>query len=156
MTPRERELPQLRGGHYLTDRGFETVVIFQDGIELPQFAAFTLLRGEGCIERPRRYYRRYVDSAVCRERSGFILEDPPGGAKLDAPAYDMINCAHPAHFESTLGQRGDCERDCSTSLFSVGPVIRIISLRSSVRDRCGAAPGLRGLRLRAPHVWCLM
>ena len=37
-------LPQLDGRLYLTDGGIETTLIFHQGIELPDFAAFDLLR----------------------------------------------------------------------------------------------------------------
>ena len=37
-------LPQLEGGLFLTDGGIETTLIFHEGLELPDFAAFHLLR----------------------------------------------------------------------------------------------------------------
>ena len=40
-------LPQLDGKLFLTDGGIETTLIFLEGLELPHFAAFDLLR-EGC------------------------------------------------------------------------------------------------------------
>ena len=43
--PRKR-LPQLDGGLFLTDGGIETDLIFNDGMELPHFAAFDLLKTE--------------------------------------------------------------------------------------------------------------
>jgi homocysteine S-methyltransferase len=99
MTPREPALPQLQGGRYLTDGGIETVLIFHDRIELPEFAAFTLLRRDGGFEQLRRYYRRYLDLTVRQERFGFILESPTWrasqswGARLgfDAAAMRQIN-----------------------------------------------------------------
>lgn len=36
-------LPQLGNGLFLSDGGLETTLIFHDGIELPDFAAFLLL-----------------------------------------------------------------------------------------------------------------
>ena len=39
-------LPQQDGGWFLTDAGLETVLIFQEGIALPEFAAFVLLESE--------------------------------------------------------------------------------------------------------------
>ena len=55
------------------DGGLETTLIFQDGLDLPEFAAFPLLDdGEG-RDALQRYYRAYAD--VCREHHvGFILE----------------------------------------------------------------------------------
>ena len=37
-------LPQLDGGLYLTDGGIETTLIFHEGIDLPYFAAFDLMK----------------------------------------------------------------------------------------------------------------
>ena len=45
------DLPQRRGGIFLTDGGMETTLIFHEGVELPHFAAFVLLDSAG---RPRR------------------------------------------------------------------------------------------------------
>ena len=68
-------LPQLDGGLFLTDAGLETVLIFREGVELPEFAAFTLLDDEAGTERLRAYYRTYAELA--RERGlGLVLESP--------------------------------------------------------------------------------
>ena len=37
-------LPQMTGGLFLTDGGIETTLIFHEGLELPDFAAFHLLK----------------------------------------------------------------------------------------------------------------
>jgi S-methylmethionine-dependent homocysteine/selenocysteine methylase len=74
MTYRER-LPQLEGDLFLTDGGLETVLIFHEGIDLPLFAAFDLLKDEEGTETLRRYYEQYL--ALARERGlGFVLESP--------------------------------------------------------------------------------
>src|SRR5690349_9050125 len=68
-------LPQLGPNLFLTDGGIETVLIFHEGIELPEFAAFDLLSDERGTERLRNYYAPYV--ALARERGlGFVLESP--------------------------------------------------------------------------------
>jgi S-methylmethionine-dependent homocysteine/selenocysteine methylase len=68
-------LPQLDGRLFLTDGGIETTLIFQEGIDLPLFAAFGLLRDEDGTEALRRYYEPYV--GLAREhRLGFVLESP--------------------------------------------------------------------------------
>ena len=46
-----RRLPEVHGGLFLTDGGIETSLIFDDGLELPLFAAFPLLRDAGAAER---------------------------------------------------------------------------------------------------------
>ena len=43
MAKYRHDLPQRRGGIFLTDGGMETTLIFHEGIELPHFAAFVLL-----------------------------------------------------------------------------------------------------------------
>jgi S-methylmethionine-dependent homocysteine/selenocysteine methylase len=68
-------LPQLGGELFLTDGGIETVLIFHDGLDLPLFAAFDLLKDEQGTERLRSYYEPYL--ALARERGlGFVLESP--------------------------------------------------------------------------------
>ncbi len=74
MTYRDN-LPQLGDELFLTDGGLETVMIFQEGVDLPAFAAFDLLKDDEGTERLRRYYAPYV--ALARERGlGFVLESP--------------------------------------------------------------------------------
>jgi S-methylmethionine-dependent homocysteine/selenocysteine methylase len=68
-------LPQLSGDLFLTDGGIETVLIFHEGLDLPAFAAFDLLKDEEGTGQLRRYYAPYV--ALARERGlGFVLESP--------------------------------------------------------------------------------
>jgi hypothetical protein len=43
MSQYRNALPQLTGGLFLTDGGIETTLIFHEGLELPDFAAFRLL-----------------------------------------------------------------------------------------------------------------
>jgi S-methylmethionine-dependent homocysteine/selenocysteine methylase len=68
-------LPQLDGDPFLTDGGIETVLIFHEGLDLPAFAAFDLLKDDAGTERLGSYYAPYVELA--RERGlGFVLESP--------------------------------------------------------------------------------
>ena len=60
---------------FLTDGGMETVMVFHEGIDLPQFAAFTLLDsaiGRGALTK---YYTAFLDEAAA-QRAGFILDTP--------------------------------------------------------------------------------
>jgi S-methylmethionine-dependent homocysteine/selenocysteine methylase len=91
-------LPQLGDGLFLTDGGIETVLIFHEGIDLPLFAAFDLLKDEEGTERLRRYYKPYV--TLARERGvGFVLESPTwrasprwaGEIGYDAEELDRLN-----------------------------------------------------------------
>jgi homocysteine S-methyltransferase len=83
VTSTSARLPQLGGGLYLTDGGLETVLLFQEGIELPEFAAFVLLRTADGRDTLRRYYRRYLDIAAGSPGAGFILESPTWRAGFD-------------------------------------------------------------------------
>jgi S-methylmethionine-dependent homocysteine/selenocysteine methylase len=68
-------LPQLDRGLFLTDGGIETTLIFHEGLDLPLFAAFDLLKDEEGTEALRSYYEPYLELA--RERGlGFVLETP--------------------------------------------------------------------------------
>lgn len=75
-------LPQLGGGIFLTDSGLETTLIFHDGLELPYFAAFTLLRSREGRDHLRRYYERHI--AIAKEAGmGFVLESATWRASPD-------------------------------------------------------------------------
>ena len=77
-----RALPQLRDELFLTDGGIETTLIFHRGLELPDFAAFDLLRrpdGEAAL---RQYFRPYVELAK-RHGTGLILESTTWRASAD-------------------------------------------------------------------------
>lgn len=75
-------LPQLAGGLFLTDGGLETTLVFHEGIELPHFAAFMLLRDAAGRAMLRRYYETYLEIAAT-EGLGFILETPTWRASPD-------------------------------------------------------------------------
>jgi S-methylmethionine-dependent homocysteine/selenocysteine methylase len=77
-----RELPQRTGTLFLTDGGLETTLIFHDGIDLPCFAAFPLLREPEGREALVRYYERYIAIAKA-DGLGFILESPTWRASAD-------------------------------------------------------------------------
>lgn len=67
---------------FAADGGLETTMIFDEGIELPCFAAFLLLRDEAGVEALRRYYRGYVEIAR-RHGLGFTLDTPTWRASRD-------------------------------------------------------------------------
>ena len=46
MARYREQLPQLGGELLITDGGIETDLIFNEGLELPHFATFPLLRSE--------------------------------------------------------------------------------------------------------------
>lgn len=82
MAQFRKHLPQLGGDFFLTDGGIETTLIFLEGIELPDFAAFDLFKrseGEAAL---RRYFLTYAALAQ-RFDTGLILESPTWRASAD-------------------------------------------------------------------------
>lgn len=82
MSTQPHALPQLGGGIFLTDSGLETTLVFQDRMELPCFAAFTLMAERAGRSRLERYYEQHI--AIAREAGfGFVLESPTWRASAD-------------------------------------------------------------------------
>jgi S-methylmethionine-dependent homocysteine/selenocysteine methylase len=82
MSKYRNRLPQLGTKPFLSDSGLETTLVFLDGIELPCFAAFTLLETEDGRARLTRYFERHLDIAR-RRGMGFILDTPTWRANAD-------------------------------------------------------------------------
>lgn len=98
MAMHRARLPQLHGEVLLSDGGIETSLIFDDGVELPELAAFTLLADDDGTALLRRYFDRYV--GVAREHGlGIVLESPTWRASprwaaalgYSAPELDAFN-----------------------------------------------------------------
>ena len=107
-------LPQLEGDLFLTDGGIETTLIFHQGLDLPEFAAFVLLDDEAGLDHLRRYYEPYI--ALARESgAGFVLESPtwrasPGWAArlgVSAEKLDALNRRAIALMEELRERAGD-------------------------------------------------
>ena len=75
-------LPQLGRDLYLTDGGLETTLIFNEGLELPDFAAFQLLKTAAGEASLRKYFRTYAEIAK-RFGAGLILESATWRANAD-------------------------------------------------------------------------
>lgn len=73
MNQYRRQLPQLDERMFLTDGGLETALIFLQGIELPEFAAITLMDRSDGIQIVNDYFKPYLQMAQ-RFSVGFILE----------------------------------------------------------------------------------
>jgi hypothetical protein len=82
MSKYRARLPQLNGGLCLTDGGIEPSLIYQDGLDLPHFAAFHLLRDAAGRAALRRYYTRYAEIARAAG-VGFVLVCPSWRASAD-------------------------------------------------------------------------
>ncbi len=67
----------LPGGDttFIGGGGLETTMIFEHGIELPEFASFVLLDDERGRAALRAYYEGYIDLAAAHG-AGFILDTP--------------------------------------------------------------------------------
>jgi S-methylmethionine-dependent homocysteine/selenocysteine methylase len=87
MVKYRKHLPQLADKLFLTDSGFETTLVFLDGIDLPCFASFDLMKSPQGAAHTRTYYEQHIAIAK-RYGTGFILEsatwraNPDWGAKL--------------------------------------------------------------------------
>jgi S-methylmethionine-dependent homocysteine/selenocysteine methylase len=66
----------------LTDAGLETVLVFDEGIDLPQFAAFPLVDSEDGRAALRRYYEPFLELARDRDVP-LILSAPTWRANTD-------------------------------------------------------------------------
>lgn len=84
---------------FIGDGGLETVMIFKEGIELPEFASFTLLRDPEGRAALRRYYEGFLEIAA-KHGAGFTFDPPTWrasdgwGAKLGYSPAEMadFNC----------------------------------------------------------------
>lgn len=87
-------LPQLSGEFFLTDGGIETTLVFLEGLELPLFSAFYLLRTPKGETALREYFKTYA--ALARNLEvGLVLEtatwrsNPDWGNKLGYSSDDL-------------------------------------------------------------------
>jgi S-methylmethionine-dependent homocysteine/selenocysteine methylase len=121
-------LPQLTGDRlFITDAGIETVLIYHEGIELPCFASFTVLRDEQQTEVVRDYFDRFLDIAR-RQQFGVLLDTLTWRASKDwgdQLGYSSEDLAAVNHRAAILAQeiRRDHASDNTPILISgcVGP-----------------------------------
>ncbi len=96
MAKYRNNLPQLGEKLFLTDSGFETSMIFHEGVELPCFASFDLMKSEEGVARTRTYYERHIAMAN-KHGVGFVLESatwrasPDWGARIGYALNDLAN-----------------------------------------------------------------
>lgn len=82
MTQYRSSLPQINGKLFLTDGGIETTLIFHEGLELPDFAAFHLLKSPKGLNALHKYFLTYADLAK-QYQTGLILESATWRANPD-------------------------------------------------------------------------
>jgi S-methylmethionine-dependent homocysteine/selenocysteine methylase len=96
----EENLSWSAAGGYVSDGGLETDLIFNRGVDLPEFASFPLVEDERGRTLLRAYYDGYAEIAR-RAGAGLTLEsptwraNPEWGARVgyDAAALDRVNRA---------------------------------------------------------------
>ena len=75
-------LPHLDGRLWMADGGLETTLVFLQGIDLPDFAAFPLLHDAEGRAQLRRYYEPYLRAARMRD-IGMVVDTPTWRANPD-------------------------------------------------------------------------
>lgn len=115
MSKYRTKLPQISDKTFMTDGGLETTLIFHNGIDLPYFAAFDLLKNEEGRKILKDYYCEYLN--ISKENcSGFVLEAPTYRANSDwafkmgynNETLDLINKSAISHMENI---RAEYEND---------------------------------------------
>lgn len=82
MSTYRNHLPQASGKIFITDGGLETTLIFEQGYDLPAFAAFDVLRREEGHRVLQAYFEKYIGLAR-KNGVGIVLESPTWRASRD-------------------------------------------------------------------------
>ena len=94
MARYRNQLPQLSGDLFLMDAGIETDIIFNRGVDIPEFAAHTLLAGPAGRQVITDYFQGFFDLAA-ESNAGLILNSqtwkahPHWGKDLGASEEDL-------------------------------------------------------------------
>ena len=127
MTKYRQDLPHLTSDLFLTDGGLETTLIFHNGLELPYFAAFDLLKNGKGREHLYEYFSTYAH--IARDHNvGIILESATWrassdwGKKLDYSRESLADINHRA-IELLQDIRNEYENEKNKIVISgcVGP-----------------------------------
>jgi homocysteine S-methyltransferase len=139
----------------LTDAGLETVLIFEEGLELPCFAAFPLLDNDQGRAVLRRYYEPFLRLARDRD-AGFVLSSPTRRANpdwgeelgYDSAALAALNRRAVAFLEEVRDDTlAPGERDRIVIEGCVGP--RSDAYRPTIRMEVDQAERYHGPQLQA-------
>ena len=68
----------LDGGSWVTDGGLETDLLFNRGVDLPEFASFPLVQDAQGAAMLKSYYAEYAAIAIAAD-AGRSSRRPPGG-----------------------------------------------------------------------------
>ena len=115
MTKYRNQLPQLSSSTFMTDGGLETDLIFNKGIDLPEFAAFDLLKSSDGKKILKNYYQDYLIIAK-KKCKGFVLEAPTYRANPDwvvkiGYSLDDLQVIHNTAIEELEDLRNEFEDD---------------------------------------------
>jgi len=127
MTHYRNALPQLGPELFLTDSGLETDLIYNQDVDLPQFAAFPLLDDAAGVQRLRSYFADHAAIAA-RADVGFVLESATWRASSDwgallgynADALDLVNRTAIDLLAEVRAEGAETRRPCPIS-GCVGP-----------------------------------
>ncbi|MFC0401707.1 homocysteine S-methyltransferase family protein [Paraburkholderia rhizosphaerae] len=135
MSKYRKQLPLLEDRPFMTDGGLETSLIFHQGVELPYFASYDLLKTEAGTALIESHYERFTQLARQHE-VGIVLATPTWRASRDwgiklgytdttlaaanRRAVDMLvqlrsrweTPSTPIVIVGTLGPRGDGYQSC--------------------------------------------
>lgn len=95
MSKYRKQLPQMKDRLFVTDGGLETTLIFHEGLTLPCFASFELLKNDAGWATLHRYFAAYAEIARAG-KTGLVLETPTWRANADWGAklgYDALALA---------------------------------------------------------------
>jgi S-methylmethionine-dependent homocysteine/selenocysteine methylase len=101
MAQYRANLPQLSSDLFITDGGIETTLIFREGLDLPDFAAFDLLKHDAGYQALQKYFRTYTTLAR-NYQVGLVLEsatwraNPDWGVKLGYSSVALAEMNHKA------------------------------------------------------------
>ncbi len=127
MAKYRNNLPQLSGDLFLTDGGIETTMLFHEQLDLPLFAAFTLLEQPEGRAALNRYFNAHCRIAT-EHNVGFILEaitwraSPDRATKLDYSLTELNTLLNEA-IEYLIPFRDQYENEHSPMVISgcIGP-----------------------------------
>jgi len=109
MTKYRNRLPQLDGGLFLNDAGLETDLIFNHGIDIPEFAAHTLLDDEDGRAALQQYMEGFL-SLANETGAGFVLDTQTWRAQT--------------HFSEELGQDASALRKANLAAVEFAATLR--------------------------------
>lgn len=127
MAKYRHDLPQTKGGLYLSDGGMETALIFLQGLDLPHFASFVLLDSAGGRAELVKYYEQYLP--IARNRGvGFVLDTAtwranPDWGRLAGYGAERLKAVNKAAVDLVAGLRETWESPAAPIVLNgaIGP-----------------------------------